>query len=118
MNILIDIVEQRDVRDAVVAVGAKARIDCSPSDGFNSGLIKKLERDLGLFVEERLTEALKEGRKPRLNCERFKTAGEAAAAFERETGRSYSIFAEGVFEDYAAFVKWQYLPAPSEGGDA
>ncbi len=118
MNILIDIVEQRDARDAVVAVGAKARIDCSPSDGFNSGLIKKLERDLGLFVEARLTEALKHRESSRLNCERFKTAGEAAAAFERETGRNYSIFAEGTFEDYAAFVKWQYFPAPAGDGNA
>ena len=118
MNILIDIAEQRDARNVVVAANASARIDCSPSDGYNQAVIAKLECDLGAFVKDRLSEALKHRGSSRLNCERFKTAGEAAAAFERETGRNYSIFAEGTFEDYAAFVKWQYFPAPAENGNA
>ena len=64
MNIYIDILEMRDVRGTVVSVGAKARIDSSPSDGYDPSAVEKLERELGPLVEARLLDALKTKRRP------------------------------------------------------
>lgn len=116
MNIEIDIYESRDVRGRVGAVGAKARIGYSPSDGYDAVSLEKLECDLGAFVEDRLRDALKRKESPLLNHERFGNIGEALAAFERETGRNYSLRAEGTGADWADFAKWQY--APFGGGNA
>ena len=67
MNIYIDILEMRDVRGTVVSVGAKARIDSSPSDGYDPSAVEKLERELGPLVEARLLDALKTKRRTRKN---------------------------------------------------
>ena len=82
MNIYIDVFEMRDGRGTVVSVGAKARIDSSPSDGYDPSAVEKLERELGPLVQARLLDALKTKRRPRLNCERFTTATEAWEAYD------------------------------------
>lgn len=61
MNIYIEIFEERHGRK-ISAVGSRARIEFSPSDGYDADKLVTFERDLGRFVEVRLNDALKNGR--------------------------------------------------------
>ena len=61
MNIYVDVYEMRNEHE-VLEVGAKARMEFSPTDGYDADKIAAFERDLGYFVETRLNDALKKGR--------------------------------------------------------
>ena len=58
MNIQIEIYQTVDCRGKVTNVCAKARIEASPSEGFDFRKLGALERDLGPYVAERLLDAI------------------------------------------------------------
>ena len=58
MNIQIEIYQIEDCRGKVTTVDAKARIEASPSEGYDFRKLCALERDLGQYVAERLLDAI------------------------------------------------------------
>lgn len=62
MNINIDIYQMTNGAGRCEAVNVKADISCSPREGFDFGTIAELERDLGPYIEERLTVAIQKGK--------------------------------------------------------
>ena len=61
MNIDIEIWEMTDGTGRVSSVDVKSTIMYSPREGFNADKIAGLERDIGLFVKERLNAAIEKG---------------------------------------------------------
>jgi hypothetical protein len=62
MTLSVDIYQMKDVRGITFSVGAQARIEFSPSEGFDADKLAALERDLSQFVEDRLNGALTIGK--------------------------------------------------------
>jgi hypothetical protein len=61
MDIDIAIREMTDAAGRVCSVDVKSTIMYSPREGFNADKIAGLERDIGLFVKERLNSAIERG---------------------------------------------------------
>lgn len=51
---------------------------------------------------------------PPRNCDRFKSHGESMRAFENETNRGYSLYAEGTDSDWREYENWLFAKAKSE----
>ena len=62
MNLYVDIYQTKDSRGVTFSVGAQARIEFSPSEGFDADKLAALERDLSQIVEDRLNGALTFGK--------------------------------------------------------
>ena len=61
MNIDIAIWEMTNATGRVLSVDVKSTIMYSQREGFNAEKIAGLERDIGLFVKERLNAAIERG---------------------------------------------------------
>lgn len=58
MIVEINISEERDASERVIAVYAEALVMTSPREGYTPAKVAALERDLSRFVNERVNDAL------------------------------------------------------------
>lgn len=61
MNIFFEIEKATDYKGRVVGISAKAVVEHSPREGFDHEELRKLEAELGPYVESRLVDALGKG---------------------------------------------------------